>query len=173
MSIVNCDWYDQIILPKDYINLSSACNVCFCTTFLTHLIRHFDLASIVGRTQCLVVIFIYKLLWNQCHRLWDKGREGSFPASLATLAHISILHKGHGYASKVVSLAGLEQEGNLHRYNLVQVSLDLAGSHGNNGNSTKGSRSSFKASKALMQIKAQEITVSWGWGWGVIVHTAL
>lgn len=68
----------------------------------------------------------------------------------------------------VVSLTGLGQEGNLLKYTLVQVSLDLGGSHGNNDNSNKGSRSSFKASKALVQIKAQE--TQWGWGWGVIVH---
>lgn len=87
---------------------------------------------------------------------WGKGR---FLASLATLDHtwqgMDILA-----ASKVVmSLAWLRPEGNPLKYNLVQVSLDLSGSHGNNGSLNRGCRSSFKASKALEQIKAQETTV--------------
>lgn len=59
----------------------------------------------------------------------------------------------------VVPLAWLGQEGNSLKYNVVQVSLDLSVSHGNNSGSNRGSRSSFKASKALEQIKAQETTM--------------
>ena len=48
-------------------------------------------------------------------------------------------------ASKVVVfLAWIGQEGNPLRCNVVQVSLDLSGNHGNNISSNKGSRSSFK-----------------------------
>lgn len=48
--IINCDRYDQIVLLKDYISLHYTCNVCFSMTFLTQFIRHFDLASLIGRT---------------------------------------------------------------------------------------------------------------------------
>lgn len=51
------------------------------------------------------------------------------------------------------------QEGNPLSCNVVQVSLDLSGNHGNNISSNKGSRSSFKEPKVLEQIKAQETTV--------------
>lgn len=48
--IINCDRYDQIVLLKDYTNLHYTCNVCLSMTFLTQFIRHFDLASLIGRT---------------------------------------------------------------------------------------------------------------------------
>lgn len=59
----------------------------------------------------------------------------------------------------VVSLAWLGQEGHSLKYNVAQVSLDLSVRHGNNNSSNRGSRNSFKASKTLEQIKAQETTM--------------
>lgn len=79
-----------MLLSQKILSISIPPAMSVSVPLFWHFIRHFNLANFIRRTQCLIVIFIRKLLWNQCHRVWDKGRGRKFSCFLGNLgSHIN------------------------------------------------------------------------------------